>query len=175
MLTLNIYNVDENTTKLSWKEECSSCKGTGLYVGMAEHNGAAIQCYNCKGKGEKEIVIYIKSFTGRKTHSKPIKRVFENNPGIFIGENEDLKLEDFGGLSYDEWNNRQHKSLPFPKGLEDRKHICPSWWFMLGVGPHSTFCKWDHGAGRTYSSCPYFETKDMCWKAYDEEQIEKEK
>lgn len=32
--------------------ECNACKGTGLYVGMAERDGAAVVCYTCKGTGK---------------------------------------------------------------------------------------------------------------------------
>jgi len=32
--------------------ECSACKGTGLYVGMAEREGAAVVCSRCKGTGK---------------------------------------------------------------------------------------------------------------------------
>ena len=32
--------------------ECESCKGTGLYVGMAEREGSAVVCHTCKGTGK---------------------------------------------------------------------------------------------------------------------------
>ena len=35
----------------SIKIECKACNGTGLYVGMAERDGVAVQCHNCNGNG----------------------------------------------------------------------------------------------------------------------------
>lgn len=29
--------------------ECQACKGTGLYKGMAERDGAAVVCSHCHG------------------------------------------------------------------------------------------------------------------------------
>lgn len=37
------------------KTECGSCGGTGLYRGLAEPEGVAVVCLNCKGTGCKEI------------------------------------------------------------------------------------------------------------------------
>ena len=37
------------------KAECSSCGGTGLYVGFAEPRGTAVVCGTCKGTGCEEI------------------------------------------------------------------------------------------------------------------------
>lgn len=37
------------------KAKCESCRGTGLYRGMAEPKGVAVVCINCKGTGCREI------------------------------------------------------------------------------------------------------------------------
>ena len=44
--------------------ECSSCNGTGLYVGFAEAKGEAVVCVSCKGTGCRTISY--KPFGGRK-------------------------------------------------------------------------------------------------------------
>ena len=50
--------------KQSVKAECSSCSGTGVYVGFAEPKGTAVVCLNCDGTGERTIEY--NSFTGLK-------------------------------------------------------------------------------------------------------------
>ena len=37
------------------KTQCRSCRGTGLYRGMAEPKGVAVLCLNCGGTGCSEI------------------------------------------------------------------------------------------------------------------------
>ena len=37
------------------KTECGSCRGTGLYRGMAEPEGVAVVCLRCEGTGCREI------------------------------------------------------------------------------------------------------------------------
>ncbi len=39
----------------SVKAECKSCRGTGLYSGMAEPKGIAVVCLRCEGSGCREI------------------------------------------------------------------------------------------------------------------------
>ena len=87
------------------KAECTSCGGTGLYVGMCEHDGAAVVCHACKGKGFIEEKI--KVFSERKKH-KFATRVFQTACGIGIGMGKTesgiiLRLEDFGGMPIKDW------------------------------------------------------------------------
>lgn len=37
------------------KTQCGSCRGTGLYRGMAEPEGVAVVCLTCKGTGCREV------------------------------------------------------------------------------------------------------------------------
>lgn len=50
--------------KQSVKAECSSCGGTGVYVGFAEAKGTGVVCLNCDGTGERTIEYT--PFTGLK-------------------------------------------------------------------------------------------------------------
>ena len=153
---------------IEFDQVCTSCNGTGLYQGMAERNGAAVVCHTCKGTGCKHVKFEYESFTSRKK-AEGVKRVFRVNPGVMIGENEILSLEDFGGMPVGEWQDGK----PFPTGSEDRKHTCPKWWYQCAdyrKGPKWKEC--DEALGVTFSRCPYFATKDQCWKRFDDERNE---
>lgn len=148
---------------IEFDQECKNCNGAGLYQGMAERDGAAVVCHTCEGTGCKHVKIEYESFTSRK-EPDGVKRVFCVNPGVMIGENETLSLEDFGGMSIDEWKD----GMPFPVASEDRKHTCPKWWYQTA---NYTKCpQWkecDKSLGGSFSKCPYFATKDQCWKRFD--------
>lgn len=142
-------------------EICNSCKGTGLYVGMAERNGAAVVCHICKGTGCHKFKHEYEEFTERK-EIKGIKRVYEVNPGIIIGEGGDIKLEDFGGISFEDWNSGDK----FPIGSEDRKYTCPSWWYQSADYKKKPSWK-ECTFGGTFSSCRHFNNKEKCWERFD--------
>jgi len=144
--------------------ECPACKGTGLYVGIAESDGVAVVCNQCKGKGSYRFHYEYNEFTGRKEMDN-ILRVYECNPGIGIGVDGDrgIDLTDFGGMSYEDWL----KNGVFPAGSEMRRFVCPAWWYQItdySKKPHWIEC----GFGR-FSNCSYFGKKKECWKRFDEE------
>ena len=94
--------------KIEWREKCKSCKGTALYVGLAERDGAAVICHTCKGKGYCDQSIVYEDFEGIEK-KEGVERVFQNNPGIIIGKGETLSLADFGGMPFSDWE----KASPF--------------------------------------------------------------
>lgn len=151
--------------KIQFDKECESCNATGIYVGMAEKDGAGIVCYVCKGTGCHSIDIEYAPFTQRK-HHPDIKRVYQIGSIVLIGEGNGCKLSDFGGIPYSDWVSGKS----FPLGSEDRRHMCPKQWGQL-VGKYDHFhldnCN-DCHAGMRFSDCPHFGKKDRCWKAYDE-------
>ena len=107
-------------------EKCKSCNGTGLYIGMAERDGAAVVCHTCKGTGCHHFVYDYEDFVKREYRHK-VKRVYQTNVGICIGEEKGkCRLEDFGGMPYEEWWIGKN----FEVGMEDRKYSCPAWWFQ---------------------------------------------
>lgn len=149
--------------KIEFDEKCKSCKGTGLYVGMAERDGAAIVCHTCKGSGRNHVLFKYEDFEGRQPAER-ITRVFEWNGGMIIGIGDNLKLSDFGGMDFNDWDSGK----PFPSGSEDRKHICPAWWYQsvdYKRKPGWSECSW----GGIFSGCKRFENKDSCWHKWDEE------
>jgi len=143
---------------IEFDEICTSCNGTGLYVGYAEHDGWAVQCFKCKGTGKYHFVHKYEPFIIRKGR-KGIKRVLENNPGISVGG----KL-DFGGISFKEWKNGNG----FKNGTEMRNFTCPAWWYQStdsNKKPNRKECA--DMSGCSFSSCKSFSTKEKCWKRFD--------
>jgi len=98
------------------------------------------------------------------SEKRGIKRVFQANPGIGIGESEQLKLslEDFGGMPYREWA----LGLSFPPKSEMRKYTCPAWWYQRVN--YKLKPKWDECIKfGSFSRCTHFKTKEKCWQRFD--------
>ncbi len=148
---------------IEYDEECPSCKGTGLYVGMCEGDGSAVVCHNCHGTGCHHVKLQYNDFKKRISRSD-VKRVYEVNPGICIGENKEVCLEDFGGMSYQSWICKE----PFPPRSENRRFTCPAWWYQSAN--YELKLKWDECvACGTFSGCKYFYNKQRCWERFDAE------
>lgn len=147
--------------KLEYDEVCKSCDGTGLYIGFAENDGAAVVCNNCKGTGCHHVKIEYEDFGQKLLHATAI-RVFEANPGIGIGSGDGYCLEDFGGMSYEDWINGN----PFPAKSEMRKYTCPSWWYQSAY--YKKKPNWDECEIKgAFRSCRHFNNKHKCWERFD--------
>ncbi len=151
---------------IEFDEKCQTCGGTGLYVGLAEHDGAGIVCIRCKGTG---IVHFKHEYEEPVKHVRrnDVTRVYESNPGIVLKTNSEkgCSLADFGGMSFDDWD----VGKPFPKGSENRLFVCPAWWYQsvdYKKKPDWDICTF----GGTFSGCDHFGNKDKCWKRFDSEQ-----
>lgn len=150
---------------IEFDEKCKSCKGTGLYMGMAERNGAAVVCHTCKGTGCHHVKFEYEDFVKREPEPKAV-RVYNVNPGIMIGTGNGHKLEDFGGMPVTEWEDGK----PFTPGTENRKFTCPAWWYQSAdykKKPDWKEC-WS-ALGSPFSSCKHFSTKEKCWARWDKE------
>lgn len=151
---------------IEFDEACKSCNSTGLYVGMGEHDGAAVVCLTCKGSGKHHVRIEYDDYNGRQ-HREGVKRVYQANPGISIGEKPGkLSLEDFGGIPYQDWL----EGRSFERGTENRRFTCPAWWYQSA--DYERKPEWDEcwgSLGRTFSDCPHFGEKAKCWKRFDDE------
>lgn len=143
--------------KIEFDEQCPECKGTGIYVGMAEHNGYGVVCRHCEGTGKYHFVHNYENFEGLK-QIDGVRIVLQSNPGICVGG--DL---DFGGMSYTNWYNGKQ----FEKGSEMRKFTCPAWWFQST--DYDKKPKWDECGWGMFSNCKHFADKDQCWARYDRE------
>lgn len=133
--------------------ECKACEGTGLYVGMGERGGIAVQCRECYGNGW--TVFEYNEFTERKERNG-ISRVVEKNPGYCITPRLPI-----GGMSYADWLSGRM----FEIGMEMREYTCPYWWYHQKheLSRCSRGCK----GGWEYSSCNYFTDKKTCWEEFD--------
>ena len=151
--------------KIEWVQQCTACKGTGLYVGIGERDGAAVVCHQCKGTGRREMSVEYEEFTGRKPR-QDVKRVFRSGCGIVLHP-----IETPGGVSYQEWEDNPDSVHDL--GNELRDHTCPKWYYQ--GGPHSgrevdwEKCREGCGVGGRFSECLYFSDKANCWKKFDEE------
>ena len=168
--------MDDKTHVVEYDAECKSCKGTGLYVGFAEKDGASVVCSSCLGKGWIHITHTYRDFTGLKDR-EDVRWVYEHNPGICIGEGylqqvlrrsvhagPGFSLGSFGGMSIDSWKRGES----FPKGAENRKCVCPAWWYQ-GAN-YELKPRWDACIGcGSFSACESFSEKDRCWERWDKE------
>lgn len=151
--------------KLEIECNCKSCGATGLYVGIGERGGAGVVCHTCKGTGRQVLKIEYEDFNGKRRR-KEVRRVFRANPGICIGEDPSrgLALEDFGGLSYEDW----WEGKEFTPGTEDRKHTCPAWFYQSA--DYEKKPEWDECRGcGAFRSCRHFSNKAACWERWDKE------
>ena len=147
---------------IEFDQQCAECGGTGLYVGMAERDGASVVCHRCKGTGMFHFTHTYEEFTGRKITPKVI-RVYKTNPGIMIGASQGHTLEEFGGLSYKDWT----EGKKFEIGTENRKYTCPAWWYQSA--DYDKKPDWNECGFGSFSSCKSFGTKDQCWNKFDRE------
>ena len=145
--------------KTTIASECSRCGATGLYIGMAEQDGMAVQCHTCNGTGKEIITVQWTPFTKRK-EKRGVKQVLEANPGIGAAPGVTP-----GGISYREWNSGKG----FPKrGAEMREHTCPAWWYQSVDYRRKPGWNECIGCGQ-FSECPSFKNKKKCWERFDRE------
>jgi len=143
---------------VEWIEKCKECKGTGIYVGVAEnYSDYGVICSVCKGSGKRHRKFEYEEFT--KKEFANVNKVLEVNPGIIIGKT----CWDAGGIHYIDWYNGKE----FPIGSEMRNYVCPSWWFQCA--DYSKKPKWKKCVSGRFSDCKHFKNKDHCWKKWDEE------
>lgn len=151
---------------------CPSCGGTGLYIGMAERDGFAVQCYQCKGTGKFHYEYEYVPFVKRKPTKEEVIQVVESNPGIGIGvkskSRTDLTYESFGGMPYKDWK----QDNTFPTKSEMRNFTCPAWWYQSTNYKLKPDWKECIGCG-SFSGCDNFPCKDKCWEKFDKEQVKK--
>jgi hypothetical protein len=144
--------------------EYPSCKGTGLYQGMAERDNCAVVCHSCNGTGKTEY--HYNKFTGRKAKDG-VKRVFARSCGYvhtaencYTKEGNYIRFED-GGCTYEEWLKGEE-----PKPVKDL--YCPYIWDNRGIGNEPcSRCKDGHKGFGFISDCEFYSDKAKCWAEYE--------
>jgi hypothetical protein len=150
---------------IEFDEKCRACKGTGLYVGIAERDGSAVVCHTCNGTGCHHFKYEYEDFTERIPRAD-VNQVVQVNPGIIIGKGAQggYVLSDFGGMSYQDWQ----AGKPFEAGMEMRRFVCPAWWYQSA--DYKKKPDWDEClACGSFSGCSSFKTKERCWARWDKE------
>ena len=135
---------------------------------MAERDGSAIVCNNCKGTGRHVFIHEYEEPEDFKVRTD-VKRVYRTNPGIIIGASKDnrVKLEDFGGMDYEAWLKLKNKNN-FPARSEMRWYSCPAWWYQSA--DYNKKPNWDACiVCGSFSSCEHFGNKATCWERFDSE------
>ena len=148
------------------KRECPSCRGTGLFKGMAEREGFAVVCHNCHGKGWNVFKLQYNDPPVKRLPLFDVDTVLEFNPGIVCGSHPTLQLPSFGGMPYADWVANK----PFPPGSEMRNYTCPTWWYQgTDYKKKPTWDECGMMLGDSFSNCKCFPTKDLCWNRWDKE------
>ena len=148
---------------VSWVQECYYCKGTGIYVGLSEHNGAAVVCNRCKGTGRQEKTYSYKDFTGRKIRDG-VTRVFASSCGFVIEPGSITP----GGVPYGDW--QIDSEAVYRPDAELRVQTCPAQW-QQEIGKPMPRWKECILPGQNFSECPSFKLKKKCWERWDAELI----
>lgn len=143
-------------TTTSIPAECSACKGTGLYVGMAEREGTAVLCATCKGSGRCDVTYT--PWSGVRRPREGVRRVFASNCGVVLGHVVP------GGISHDEW---ERGGDPRRSGAEPRPYVCPGQWAQNALHERPPFPECSKGIGLAWSACPHYPAKSECWRRFD--------
>lgn len=157
MLLLEAWNCRRRTNsshpkgdKTSMSEtiiaQCSECEGTGLKIGWAEKDGAAIVCRRCHGSGSQEISYT--PFTGRRENPQAL-RVWQRNPGYRVSpEHTD------GGVLVADWLANPELALKPEAAMQST--VCPAMWYQ-----QKTFKECSDN--QRYHQCPLWTNKARCW------------
>ena len=148
---------------IEFDQQCGVCGGTGVYVGYAERDGAAVVCQECKGTGRHHYRHEYDDFEGRVRRAG-VEHVVRVDPGVGIdrGRNGERQFSDFGGMDYESW----FAGNPFPAKSEMRRFTCPAWWYQSA--DYKKKPNWDE-CGGVFPGCKYFEAKGTCWARWDAE------
>ena len=157
--------------KIEMVIQCQSCKGTGVYVGMAERGGAAVVCHTCRGTGKYNYKFEYEEFTELK-EKDGVKRVYKQSYGYVIAPGK-LDFKKIGEIDMD-YEGVSYKSFRSGKMPEHIKSLaCP---MLADQGAcHSIKgfvgeCENLDGAGllgRQLSRCNNQPKKLACWQRFE--------
>uniref|UniRef100_A0A6M3LT73 Uncharacterized protein n=1 Tax=viral metagenome TaxID=1070528 RepID=A0A6M3LT73_9ZZZZ len=166
----------ESEYHIQGEVECSACDGTGLYQGMAEHNGAAVVCYKCNGTGKCSVKLTYQKFRGRKIR-EGIERVYDASHGYFISA-EDATNDEGTTFPFSQWGCDYGDWLNGAEPIPMRGLICPYLHTNQKLqsedvnGLYETRCSKNTHCGQLISNCPLWPEKEKCWEIFEEAQDE---
>jgi len=154
--------------KIELDVKCTACKGTGVYAGMAERDGAGVVCRVCKGTGCSHFTYEYELFNGIVPRND-ISRVYLSGYGYVIAPTK-LKIGktdiDFQkeGVSYYEFLNGK-----MPTHIEEM--ACPMQVDQGSCHDISGFvdtCNENNGSWIfTIADCKHQCKKHECWKRFN--------
>lgn len=151
--------------------QCPACNGTGVYVGMAERDGAAVVCHRCNGSGKYDYSYEYEEFTGIKK-AEGVERVYKKGYGFVIAP----QVLDFTGIGEIDMGEEGVSYAEFLKGNlpgHTKKLACPMVADQSVCHRVSGFvdeCEALHGScllGTLLTKCNYQPHKANCWKRFD--------
>jgi len=160
----------KHTKKFEADIECPACAGTGLYVGMAERDGAAVICRKCQGTGKYHYVYEYTPFERRNIRNDVI-RVFAKSCG-YVHTALDTKLEDGTFIQFSKCGVDYQSWLGGAKPKPIKELYCPLQW----TGQKWSSPLYCRGAyiGGCIGSCPKRGEMAKCWEYYDNDNIRAE-
>ena len=146
---------------VEWVQQCKSCKGTGIYVGLAERDGAGVVCLTCDGTGRKEMRFEYEDFTGKQRRNG-VTQVYKSSAGYVI--NPQVAQ---GGVPYEEW--LENPESVNGRGTEIRNLACPLLWSQTAGARRPDWEECRGIWGLHISKCQHYPNKDKCWLRFDME------
>ena len=148
---------------------CPECGGSGVYIGMAERDGAAVVCWKCDGSGKFNYRYQYKEFNG-KVKRNDVKRVYLKT-GYCVAPKK-ISFDEIGeidlskeGVSYEEF---QQGKLPTP--IERLQcPMCQDQGACHAIKGFTDRCNELNGEYLCIlSSCNYRNNKAECWERFKE-------
>lgn len=153
--------------------ECPSCKGTGVYLGLAESKGVAVVCNKCKGTGAYNYVYSYNEFTGRKIKDN-VKRVYLSGGVYKIGLGKLNFGDGIGEIDMDKEGVSYAKFLNGKMPTHIKKLGCP---MLVDQGAcheikgFTEECdKLNNGWVNYIPECKYSPFKEKCWERFEKEE-----
>lgn len=159
--------------KIEMEIQCKSCGGTGVYVGMAEREGAAVVCSSCNGTGKCWYAFEYEEFTGRKKKDG-VTRVYKSSYEFVIAPKK-IRFENLGEIDLSEEGVDYADFLAGSMPGHIKSLVCP---MLADQGAcHSIEGFVDECGrldgqgsliGRFLSSCAYQRNKATCWERFEQ-------
>ncbi len=151
--------------KIELDIECQACKGTGIYVGMGERDGAGVVCHGCDGTGKYHRVFEYKEFNGRAKRDD-VKRVYKSSYGYRFAPKK-MKFDRVGEIDLTQEGVSYAEFLEGKRPQHIREMACPMLADQSACHSMSGFTNMCDCAGRLITECPQYKDRATCWERFD--------